>query len=318
MCLTSHFNFDDPIVFPGQKDATHLHMYFGNTNANHASTANSLMSSGDGTCQGGPLNRSAYWIPAVFDGNGDVRPAQYSLIYYKRAGNESVTPYPNGMKIVVGNAMAAATQPNRNGSGANGIDYEWYCGSPISGGESQNGRLIPDCAPGQYLTLSLVLPRCSDGRLDSPDHKGHMAYPAYYGAACPASHPIRHPQITYNIHWNNNDQRTGTWYLSSDKHGDLIRPGGTTTHADWIGAWHPEVLDIMTPGCFNASHDCKGGTISPSLRLVDPRRTPHSPSNIYDRNAAPQIIRAETFGALLHQHHCCCGTATCDCSTCDG
>lgn len=293
VCTVSHFNSDDAIVFPGQRDATHLHMYFGNTLADFSSTGPSLMSSGDATCQGGPLNRSAYWVPAVFDQNGNVRPAQYMLAYYKRAGDEDVVPYPNGLEMVVGNAMAMTTQPGREQPVGVGIDYTWSCGSPITVGKHDAGRLIPNCAPGEFLTLSLIFPRCGDGRLTSSDNKSHMAYPPHYGAACPASHPIRHPQLTYNIHWNNNDTNTGGWYLSSDDHRDMggsLMAGGTTTHADWIGAWHPEVLEIMTNGCFNADHDCKGGTISPSLRLDSPNLQGHSPANIYDSNASPVIL----------------------------
>ncbi len=287
-CTTSHFNFDDAIVFPGQRNATHLHMYFGNTEANYASTGDSLAASGDGTCQGGQLNRSAYWVPAVMDRNGQARPAQYMLAYYKRAGDEEVVPFPNGLKIVVGNAMSHNVQPGREQPIDAGIDYRWYCGSPITTGAYSSGRLIPNCAQGDFLTLSLIFPRCGDGRLDSADHKSHMAYPAYYGGPCPSSHPIRHPQLTYNIHWNNNDTNTAGWYLSSDDHrahGDGLLPGGTTTHADWIGAWHPDVLTTMTTGCLNAPHDCKGGTISPSLRLNGPNVQGYSPSNIYNRGA---------------------------------
>ena len=33
-CSLSHMNFDDPIVFPGQSRATHLHAFFGNTAVN--------------------------------------------------------------------------------------------------------------------------------------------------------------------------------------------------------------------------------------------------------------------------------------------
>lgn len=296
VCTVSHFNFDDAIVFPGQQAATHLHMYFGNVLADFSSTGESLASAGEATCQGGPLNRSAYWVPAVLDAGGNVRPAQYMLAYYKRAGDEDVVPYPNGLMMVVGNAMAMSPQPGREQPVDAGIDYKWSCGSPITGGSTNVGRLIPNCAAGDFLTLSVIFPRCSDGRLDSPDHKSHMAYPAHYGAACPSTHPIRHPQLTYNIHWNNNDTNTNGWYLSSDVHGGMIMPGGTTTHADWIGAWHPEVLDIMTAGCFNADHDCKGGTISPTLRLDSPNVQGFSPPSIYNSGAAPTAIPFSNFG----------------------
>jgi Domain of unknown function (DUF1996) len=296
VCTVSHFNFDDAIVFPGQLAATHLHMYFGNVLTDFTSTGASLAANGDATCQGGPLNRSAYWVPAVIDQGGNVRPAQYMLAYYKRAGAEHVVPYPNGLMMVVGNAMATQPQPGREQAVDAGIDYKWSCGGPPAGETTSSSRLIPDCAAGEFLTLSLVFPRCSDGRLDSPDHKSHMAYPAYYGASCPSSHPIRHPQLTYNIHWNNNDTNTGGWYLSSDVQGETTVPGGTTTHADWVGAWHPQVLDIMTSGCFNADHDCKGGTISPSLRLNSPNVRGFSPSNIYDSNVDPTAIPFANFG----------------------
>lgn len=65
LCEPSHLLYDDPIVYPGQPGASHLHHFFGNTSSNGNSTYASLRASGGGSCQGGPLNRSAYWFPAM-------------------------------------------------------------------------------------------------------------------------------------------------------------------------------------------------------------------------------------------------------------
>ena len=37
-CGASHFAPDDPIVFPGQRGAAHMHEFFGNTSTNASST----------------------------------------------------------------------------------------------------------------------------------------------------------------------------------------------------------------------------------------------------------------------------------------
>lgn len=289
VCHASHFSFDDPIVFPGETGAAHLHMFFGNTLTDANSTYESLASSGEGTCQGGPLNRSAYWIPTLHDGDGLVRVPQYSLIYYKSGPlhGQDIQEFPEGLRMVAGNARATNVSENDT-------KFSWYCGSPVTQGRSNSGDLIPNCQPGQFVSLQLDFPNCWDGRnLDSEDHISHMAYSV--GRACPASHPVPVPQITYNMHWNNSDTNTGDWYLSSDHQGDQNLPGGTTTHADWFGAWHPEILETFVNECNNANHDCKGGTISPSQKL----NTQPSPwldgsaTQIYSPNEAPLKFSVE-------------------------
>jgi hypothetical protein len=65
MCEVSHLLYDDPIVYPGQPGVAHLHHFFGNTLANGNSTYTTLRTTGEGSCQGGSLNRTAYWFPAM-------------------------------------------------------------------------------------------------------------------------------------------------------------------------------------------------------------------------------------------------------------
>jgi hypothetical protein len=67
-CFISHHGYDDPIKNQGTRGAAHLHAFYGNTLTDHNSTYQTLRASGEGTCDGGPLNRSAYWYPALING----------------------------------------------------------------------------------------------------------------------------------------------------------------------------------------------------------------------------------------------------------
>lgn len=82
-CVPSHLAYDDPIVYPGQPGHAHLHHFFGNTLTNHSSTYASLRAAGDGTCSGGPINRTGYWHPAIIrpQNNKVVRPTSHTIYY---------------------------------------------------------------------------------------------------------------------------------------------------------------------------------------------------------------------------------------------
>jgi hypothetical protein len=54
------------------------------------------------------------------------------------------------------------------------------------------------------IRATITFPSCWDGTtLDSPDHKSHVAYspssPGLAGASCPSTHPVRIPQVMYEI-----------------------------------------------------------------------------------------------------------------------
>ena len=57
------------------------------------------------------------------------------------------------------------------------------------------------------LNMNLQEIRCWDGKnTDSPNHKDHMAYPSTgtfeSTGNCPASHPVRTPQVMYEVMWD--------------------------------------------------------------------------------------------------------------------
>lgn len=57
------------------------------------------------------------------------------------------------------------------------------------------------CAGG--IRATIIFPSCWDGKnVDSPDHRSHVAYAsgaALAGDKCPSTHPVRIPQVMYEI-----------------------------------------------------------------------------------------------------------------------
>jgi hypothetical protein len=251
-CAPSHLAYDDPIVYPGQPGAAHLHMFFGNTEADAYSTYRSLRSAGDSTCQGGPLNRTSYWAPTLHNRNGKVIVPSYYTIYYKggggRANIQAVQELPNGLRMVAG-------YPGPFGG-------EWSC----NGGAK--GPTIPSCPAGGEVKVDLRFPMCWDGRLDAPDHRSHLIFATEWGwmsdQGCPASHPTHLPEISYVMAFTS-DGDTGAWRLSSDG----TNPPGSTFHADWFGAWDYGVQSTWTQECIREMRNCGWGALGDGTRLIN-------------------------------------------------
>jgi hypothetical protein len=114
LCNFSHLAYDDPILNPGVPGAAHLHLFYGNTLANANSTYTTLRNSGDGTCDGGPLNRTAYWMPAMIDSSlWKVRVPAFFEWYYtmsRRDLADFASPICPGGNLQDGRAAACPQQ----------------------------------------------------------------------------------------------------------------------------------------------------------------------------------------------------------------
>lgn len=244
VCAFSHMAFDDPIVYPGQPGASHLHAFFGNTGTNAYSTANSLANTGNSTCLGGIANRSAYWVPALINVANGKPVVPDDPIWYYKTGYGGVLPaevqaMPAGLRMIAG---------NMNATGPQDMVY-WDCFET----GSARGASIPNCNLGEHVVMSVRFPQCWDGtHLDSADHKSHMAYPT--GNGCPATHPHAIPEITLNVKYLVREQEEPThWRLSSDK---LKLPAGYSAHADWFDGWNNDVRNAWIKNCDQAAKDC--------------------------------------------------------------
>jgi Domain of unknown function (DUF1996) len=174
VCGYSHMSYDDPIVYPGQPGRAHLHTFFGNTGADAFSTVSSIAGTGNSTCRGGTINRSAYWIPSLIDTTrgAPIVPEEASIYYKSAYGGvvpSTVQPMPNGLRMIAGSASATT-------SAAAAHTFEFHCEDQSTGGHYSEATSIPNCRSGDFVSVALWFPQCWDGRnLDSPDHKSHMA-----------------------------------------------------------------------------------------------------------------------------------------------
>lgn len=291
-CEVSHFNYSDPILFPGKPFASHLHMFFGNTLTNWESTSESIATTGGSTCSGGTANRTAYWAPALINTNG-------------RDWRDCVgkTPHTDCELMVPGGDQTRTEDCSRNrwtqwcvdqrnatqvyyktgyqGVASNTVQ-NWPAGLRMIAGDSKATTPQPHtiwtcrptnqgdvnhphyksimetgCQAGQLLVMGTEFPQCWNGRdLDSPDHKSHMSYAlGWPDKGCPASHPVPLPQVTQWVYYRlPADVELSHLRLVSDMYDG---PAGYSNHADWWHGWNPDVFQKVVDNCYAPGLDCQ-------------------------------------------------------------
>ena len=280
-CGLSHRAADDPIVAFGRPGASHLHDFVGNRGVNASSTYEQLKRNPRTTCDG-VGHTGSYWFPSVLV-DGVPTEASRTNVYYRsrRTDPRTIKPFPQNLRMIAGDARATREQP---GGVAN-----WDC---VRGGD-RRGVSTPACAGNDdFLKFRIEFPDCWDGvRLDSPDHKSHMAY-ADRGA-CPRSHPVAVPGITVsvNFEYGKDIQRSDRISLSSG--------GVFSGHADFINTWDEATLGRLVAGCLNAAKSCEKGE-EPNVRPAD---TPAaSDTTIHKARVAAQAGSAAS-GPGAHAGH---------------
>jgi len=307
-CGTSHTNNDDAIIHPNVLGASHQHTYFSNNETDAYSTTETLMTSGVSNCQGGRLNGSGYWVPTIWSSElqEPIKPSRSVNVYYKEMKpNPNLQPMPTGLRMILGDSSATDPQSVIAGnvrfqctSCKSSVTYNtklqkrsstfisccfYYLfhntigkamDDPPTGNPYAWVTHIPRCAIGDTIEFKVHFPFCWDGtNLDSANHKSHMSY--YTQGACPDSHPVELPIITYILKFDVTSANAGVegdsrhWRLSSDNYNidPDTKPGGYSIHADWFMAWHPEVMEAFTTHCIKAGNSCANGVLGNGWRL---------------------------------------------------
>jgi hypothetical protein len=232
-CAFSHRLADDPIVHPDHEGGAHLHDFFGNRETDASSTPTSMLGA-DTTC-GNPGDTAAYWVPSLRAGDDLVEPWRAFAYYRPPHGVPAgaVEPYPLGLAMVAGDATATRPQPVER--------VGWHCGS-----SGRTTATPPTCPATASLSLLVTFPDCWDGeRLDSPDHRSHVAYRAAGG--CPPTHPVSMPQLVLDVA-----------YQHHGRPGELRLASGSmwTAHADFLNAWDAGELARLVEDCLGRGEGC--------------------------------------------------------------
>jgi hypothetical protein len=281
-CTVSHFAADDPLVYPGQPGAAHMHTFFGNTGTNASSTVDSIKNSGNSTCSGGILNRTGYWMPTMIntETGGPVFPKAV-LVYYKTAydpgiyGNASIVQAPpEDLRMIAGDANATTVQahdPYGHTIANFTCNNEYDPFAPLSVINPSVGDAY--CPEGsRRLFMEIRFPQCWDGvNKNSANHKSHMSYPT--GSGCPSSHPVAIPEIQLRVEYDYNDPSRPNWRLSSDYY--TGGQGGYSSHADWWNGWNLDMLERIRSNCWAVTQDCHVDYIGGGEGLTGPPDYPY-------------------------------------------
>lgn len=217
-CKVYAVNREDPIAF-----ADHLHRQIGNTSTTDASTYDSLFAHPDTSCEtGGKWWTNAGWFPVE-----RYESVPSAIIYYRAPGDQTqIADIPNGLQL-----LATKAQYNCGGSPDNPQPF-------------QN---VPVYSCTTNWGTHVRFPRCWNGF-------GLEETATIYGPNrqdCPASNPVKLPEINFEIRHPNTDGKVpNPLQVSSgvDEWSDY-----TSMHADYFFAAQPQ---------FNEDVDLDGdGTI---------------------------------------------------------
>jgi Domain of unknown function (DUF1996) len=228
---------DDPIVFPNQPGASHMHQFFGSVTTNAHSTYQSMRRSAT-TCRLS-ADTAGYWMPTLLDPTGKVVPLLRATAYYR--ADTKVRAFPPDFRVISGESM--------DGSGMNtgtGKKLGWSCSDT-----APYLATIPRCGGSKpFVKAHIVFPICWDGmRTDSSDHRSHVVHPS---RGCPPGFDTRLPRLA--IHFTFAAPGGPGYNLSSDAM--FGTSAGRSLHADFWNTWDQTVLERLVATCLNGTRSC--------------------------------------------------------------